>query len=156
MKYSETSTEEIAQLAAEFPSRLVVMLYDDMLENLDVIIGAIEAGDIEARYMASERVAEVLYQLCIALDLQNGGVIAANLASLYKHGILQMTEINFTNDASIADSLRKVLEPLRTSWTELDDRIQSDVNEAEVMMLDPAFAAAFAQHHGLAASVGAR
>ena len=102
MKYSETSTEEIAQLAAEFPSRLVVMLYDDMLENLDVIVGAIEAGDIEARYIASERIAEVLYQLCIALDLRNGGVIAANLASLYKHGIQQMTEINFSNDASIA------------------------------------------------------
>ena len=156
MKYSETSTEEIAQLAAEFPSRLVVMLYDDMLENLDVIVGAIEAGDIEARYVASERVSEVLYQLCIALDLQNGGVIAANLASLYKHGILQMTEINFTNDASIAGSLKTVLEPLRASWVELDDRIQSDVNEAEEMMLDPAFAAAFAAHHGLTGNADSR
>jgi flagellar secretion chaperone FliS len=156
MKYSETSTEEIARLAAEFPSRLVVMLYDDMLENLDVIVGAIEAGDIEARYVASERVSEVLYQLCIALDLQNGGVIAANLASLYKHGIVQMTEINFSNDASIATSLKHVLEPLRVSWAELDDRIQSDVNEAEKMMLDPSFAAAFAAHHGLSGGVSAR
>tara|TARA_R110002072_G_scaffold60051_42_gene152713 strand:- start:375 stop:845 length:471 start_codon:yes stop_codon:yes gene_type:complete len=156
MKYSETSTEEIAQLAAEFPSRLVVMLYDDMLENLDVIVGAIEAGDIEARYIASERIAEVLYQLCIALDLRNGGVIAANLASLYKHGIQQMTEINFSNDASIAVSLKKILEPLRVSWSELDERIQSDVNEAEAMMLDPAFAAAFAAHHGMASTANTR
>lgn len=156
MKYSETSTEEIAQLAAEFPSRLVVMLYDDMLENLDIIVGAIEAEDIEARYVASERVAEVLYQLCIALDLQNGGVIAANLASLYKHGIQQMTEINFSNDPSVAIALKKVLEPLRVSWAELDERIQSEVNDAEAMMQDPVFAAAMAQHHGLAASVDAR
>lgn len=156
MKYGETSTEEIAQLAAEFPSRLVVMLYDDMLENLDVIVGAIEAEDIEARYVASERVAEVLYQLCIALDLRNGGVIAANLASLYKHGIQQMTEINFSNDPSIAAALKNVLEPLRVSWAELDERIQTDVHEAEAMMVDPAFAAAFAQHHGLASSVDVR
>ncbi|MFT5487930.1 MAG: flagellar protein FliS [Paracoccaceae bacterium] len=156
MKYSETSTEEIAQLAAEFPSRLVVMLYDDMLENLDVIVGAIEAEDIEARYVASERIAEVLYQLCIALDLRNGGVIAANLASLYKHGIQQMTEINFTNDASIAVSLKNILEPLRVSWAELDERIQSDVNEAEAMILDPAFADAFAKYHGHPVGAGAR
>lgn len=156
MKYSETSTEEIAQLAAEFPSRLVVMLYDDILENLDVIVGAIEVEDIEARYVASERIAEVLYQLCIALDLRNGGVIAANLASLYKHGIQQMTEINFSNDPSIATALKNVLEPLRVSWAELDERIQSDVNEAEAMMLDPVFSAALAQHHGLVASVDAR
>lgn len=156
MKYGETSTEEIAQLAAEFPSRLVVMLYDDMLENLDVIVGAIEAEDIEARYVASERVAEVLYQLCIALDLRNGGVIAANLASLYKHGIQQMTEINFSNDPSIAGALKNVLEPLRISWAELDERIQTDVHEAEAMIVDPAFAAALAQHHGLASSVDVR
>lgn len=140
MKYSEASNEEVERIAREFPSRLLVMLYDDALENLDIVVGAIEADDIEARYNASTRVAEVLYQLCLALDLANGGDIAANLASLYKHGIQQMTEINFSNDADIALSLQKVLEPLRDSWAELDARIQADVMEAESLMLDPAFA----------------
>ena len=143
MKYSDATDEQVEQIAKEFPSRLLVMLYDDALENLDVIVGAIEAGDIEARYTASERVAEVLYQLCLALDLANGGDIAANLASLYKHGIQQMTEINFSNDADIALSLQNVLEPLRDSWAELDARIQAEVNEAEAMMLEPAFANEF-------------
>lgn len=143
MKYSEASNEEVEQIAREFPSRLLVMLYDDALENLDVIVGAIEADDIETRFVASERVAEVLYQLCLALDLANGGDIAANLAALYKHGIQQMTDINFSNDADIALSLHKVLEPLRESWAELDARIQADVNEAELLMADPAFANEF-------------
>ena len=140
MKYSEASNEEVERIAREFPSRLLVMLYDDALENLDVCVGAIEADDIEARYNACTRVAEVLYQLCLALDMANGGDIAANLASLYKHGIQQMTDINFSNDADIALSLQKVLEPLRDSWAELDARIQADVMEAESLLLDPAFA----------------
>lgn len=148
MNHTDTSSKQIEQLAAEFPSRLLVMLYDNALENLDVIIGAIEAGDIETRYTASAHVAEILYELCMALDLRNGGAIAANLASLYKHGIQQMTDINFTNDPSIAVSLQNVLEPLRASWAELDERIQADVREAEEMMLDPAFADAFAKQHG--------
>lgn len=150
MKYRETSAEKIEEIAAEFPSRLLVMLYDDALENLDIIVGAIEAGDIEARYEASVRVSEVLYELCMALDLRNGGTIAANLAALYKHGIQQMTDINFSNDASIAVALKKVLEPLRTSWAELDERIQAEVRDAEEMMLDPAFADAFAKHNAQA------
>ena len=146
MNYSNTSSDKIEQIAEEFPSRLLVMLYDDMLDNLDVIEGAIEADDIEMRYSASVRVSEVLSELCIALDLRNGGTIAANLASLYKHGIQQMTDINFSNDPAIAAALRNVLGPLRDSWADLDERIQADVNEAESMILDPAFANALAQH----------
>lgn len=150
MNNFDTSAETIEQLAAEFPSRLLVMLYDNALENLEVIIGAIEAEDIETRYTASVQVAEILYELCIALDLKNGGTIAANLASLYKHGIQQMTDINFSNDPSLAVSLMKVLEPLRASWAELDERIQAEVHDAEEMMLDPAFANAMAQHNAQA------
>lgn len=149
MKYSNASTEDIQRIAAEFPSTLVVMLYDHALENLDIAVGAIEAGDIEARYRASERVAEVLYELCISLDLANGGQIAENLAALYKHGIQQMTDINFTSDPAIAVSLQKVLQPLRDSWAELDARIRTDVDEAEAL-LDPALAAGLAGRHAVA------
>lgn len=146
MKYTDTSTGNIQQIANEFPSTLVVMLYDDALESLDIAIGAIEADDIEARYKASERVAEILYNLCMALDLTNGGRIAENLAALYKHGIQQMTDINFSNDPAIALSLKKVLEPLRDAWVELDERIRAEVSEAESIPA-PAFAAAIAGRH---------
>jgi len=138
MIYSDATPEEVKQIAEEFPSQLVVLLYDEAIENLNIAIGAIEAGDIQARFMASEKVAEILYELCIALDMENGGEIAENLAALYKHGIVQMTEINFTNDADIAQALMDVLEPLRDAWVMLDERIRMDVDEAEAMM-DPAF-----------------
>lgn len=149
MKYNDTSTGDIQQIADEFPSTLVVMLYDDALECLDVTIGAIEAGDIQTRYQSSERVAEILYHLCMALDLANGGKIANNLAALYKHGIQQMTDINFSNDPAIAASLKKVLEPLRDAWVELDERIRAEVSEAESMP-DPAIAAAMAGRRSFA------
>lgn len=138
MFYNDQASDDMEQLAAEFPSRLLVMLYDEAIEQLDIAIGAIEANDIEWRYRASEKVAEILYELCMALDMENGGEISANLAALYKHGIQQMTEINFTNDPAIAAALQKVLTPLRDAWAELDDRIRMEVDEAEAMM-DPAF-----------------
>jgi flagellar protein FliS len=140
MKYSDANYEQIKRIAEEFPSTLVVMLYDDALENLDIAIGAIEAEDIEERFRASERVADILYNLCISLDLENGGQVSENLAALYKHGIQQMTDINFSNDPAVAESLKRVLEPLRDSWAELDDRIRAEVAEAEAMFT-PAYVA---------------
>lgn len=150
MSYTDDSTDDVAQLAEEFPTRIIVMLYDAAIEHLDIAVGAIEADDIEWRYKASETVAEILYQLCIGLDMEAGGVVAANLAELYKHGIRQMTEINFTNDPEIALDLQQTLEPLRDSWAELDERIRLDVDEAEAMM-DPAFIGEIAaQQHAIA------
>lgn len=150
MSYTDDSTDDVAQIAEEFPTRIIVMLYDAAIEHLDIAVGAIEADDIEWRYKASETVAEILYQLCLGLDMDAGGVVAANLAELYKHGIRQMTEINFRNDPAIAIALRKVLEPLRDSWAELDERIRLDVDEAEAMM-DPAFIGEIAaQRHAIA------
>ena len=147
--------EELRQIASEFPSRLIVMVYDEAIEQLNIAIGAIEANDIEARYVASEKVAEVLYQLCLSLDLANGGEISENLARLYKHGIQQMTEINFTNDPEIAVALQKVLQPLRDSWAELDERIRLDVDEAEAMM-DPAFLGEIAAQQRVSSGLGLR
>lgn len=138
MKFSDATVEQIRQIAEEFPSQLVVMMYDDAIDGLEVAAAAIDAGDVEARYTASVRVTEMLSHLCLGLDLEAGGEIAANLAALYRHGIQQMTDINFTNDRSVPDALRQVLIPLRDAWAELDERIQSDVAEAEAMFIDPA------------------
>ena len=52
--------------------------------------------------------------------------------------------------------LKCVLEPLRDSWAELDERIRAEVDEAEAMMLDPAFANELAKLHGPAAGLELR
>lgn len=115
----------------DFPSQLVVLLYDQALESLGAAIDAIAKGDIEARCKATEEVAEVIHLLHQSLDMENGGVVAQNLDQIYTLVITQLPVLNLRNDEQIAHDLVQVLLPLRDSWAELDARIRHDVEEAE-------------------------
>lgn len=119
----------------DFPSQLVVLLYDQALASLGAAIDAISKGEIEARCRATEEVAEVIHLLHQSLDMENGGVVAQNLDQIYTLIITQLPVLNLRNDAQIAHDLVQLLMPLRDSWAELDARIRHDVEEAEAALV---------------------
>lgn len=125
--------ENIEEIGEAFPSRLIVILYDEAINSLVAAMDAISLGDIEARFNATTRTAEIISELYVSLDMENGGEIAETLAALYGHIIAQMPILNFTNDVMIADQLINLLRPIRESWNELDERIRSNVEDAEAL-----------------------
>ena len=100
MKFPEDNIEEIGEA---FPSRLIVILYDEAINSLVAAMDAISLGDIEARFNATTRTVEIISELNVSLDMENGGEIAQTLAALYNHIIVQMPMLNFTNDVMIAE-----------------------------------------------------
>lgn len=133
LKYSGISIDPSSDAVRDFPATLVIALYDEAIASLVAAIAAIEAGEIEARFIATTQAIDVVSELRAALDLGQGGDIAANLNKLYEFFVSQVPMINILDDAAIAQELIHLLEPLRRSWVELDDRIRSDVEEAEEM-----------------------
>ena len=125
--------DDIREIGEAFPSRLIVILYDEAINSLVAAMDAISRGDIEARFNATTRTIEVISELYVSLDMENGGEIAETLAALYSHIIAQMPVINFTNDIMIADQLISLLRPIRESWNELDERIRCNVEDAEAL-----------------------
>jgi len=125
--------DDIKEIGEAFPSRLIVILYDEAINSLVAAMDAISRGDIEARFNATTRTIEVISELYVSLDMENGGEIAETLAALYSHVIAQMPVINFTNDIMIADQLIGLLRPIRESWNELDERIRCNVEDAEAL-----------------------
>ena len=111
----------IEELGEAFPSALVVMLYDE----------AIEKGDIEARFIATAKVADIISQLYLALDLEQGGEIAENLGGIYNFILTQLPRVNFHDDVEMARQAIGLLRPVRDSWFELDERIRGEVLDAE-------------------------
>jgi len=114
------------------PSRLIVLLYDAAIEGLDDAIAAIADGDIEGRFMATARTAEIVDRLHSALDMELGGEIAANLDQIYVAVISQLPVLNLKNDPEIARKLIALLAPLRASWAELDARLQFGLEAGRV------------------------
>ena len=125
--------ENIEEIGEAYPSHLIVILYDEAINSLVAAMDAISRGDIEARFNATTRTADIISELYVSLDMELGGEIAETLASLYGHIITQLPQINFANDVMIAEQLINLLRPIRDSWSELDDRIRCNVQDAEAL-----------------------
>ncbi|MFT5438265.1 MAG: flagellar protein FliS [Alphaproteobacteria bacterium] len=129
--YTQANIDNIEEVNEAFPSRLIVIMYDEAIASLGAAIEAIEQGKIEERFNATTRTAEVISELYLALDMELGGAIAESLGALYNHIMTQLPRINFADDVGVAEQSIKLLRPIRDSWAELDERIRSDVETAE-------------------------
>ncbi|MCS6879162.1 MAG: flagellar export chaperone FliS [Geminicoccaceae bacterium] len=101
------------------PLERVVLLYDAALRFLEEAKRAAEAGEIERRFRASERVREIVRTLDSALDRERGGEIAARLARLYGYVEHRLTALNIRNDPAIAEELSELLRTLREAWARI-------------------------------------
>lgn len=146
MSHANTLTEAPDVSYEDFPSTLVVMSYDEAIDGLKDSMVAIENGDIEARFNATTRTADILEQLHMSLDIESGGEIAENLSQLYTYIMVQLPVLNMHNDVVIAQALIDLLTPLRDAWAELDARVRHEVAEAEAMFVAAPVAATVAEH----------
>lgn len=133
MSYSGITAESLAGTIEEFPSRMIVALYDEAIASLEAAKSAIRIGDISGRFYATERTADVIAALYSSLDMVEGGRIAEYLSVVYELVLRNIALINTGNDARIAEQAIKLLTPLRSAWAELDERISVEVAAAELL-----------------------
>ena len=148
------SIDKIEEISEAYPSQLIVLLYDEAISSLVAATDAIGCGDIEARFNATKRTADVIAELYVSLDMELGGEIAASLGTIYNHILTQLPQINFSNDIMVAERLIDLLQPIRDAWFELDERIRCNVADAEALD-GTEFAAAVVAREALSAE-GAR
>ncbi len=116
----EASQKYLAQqVMSASPAKLVAMLYERAITLLHDGVGAIEAGDIERRWVANSKATEIVVELWQALDMEAGGEIAENLNRLYGFMVMRLTMVDTENSAQAARDVIGLLEPLRRSWHEL-------------------------------------
>lgn len=101
--------------------RLLIGLYHEAIDGLHDAAAAAERNQVLERLDATVRSSEAICRLHLGLDLDNGGVIAANLDQLYRFIQSKMPMVNLHNDAVLARRLAGLLEPLLESWTEVFD-----------------------------------
>ncbi len=118
----EASQKYLAQqVMSASPAKLVAMLYERAITLLHDAVGAIEAGEIERRWVANSKATEVIAELWQALDKEAGGEIAENLNRLYGFMMMHLTMVDTQNSAQAARDVIRLLEPLRRSWHEIAD-----------------------------------
>jgi flagellar protein FliS len=99
------------------PARLLTMLYDRMLVDVDRAVEAIEAGHVVAGRGHLQHAQEIVAELIVSLDEKawDGG---PQLMSIYRFLLTELIEASAGGDADRARACRAIVEPLAEAWHE--------------------------------------
>jgi flagellar protein FliS len=98
---------------ATTPERLVVLLYERLVRDLDEAVAALEAGG--SAHASLVHAQDVLAALEAALDpaAWDGG---SAMAALYDHLQQQLVTANLRRDAAVVAQCREIVAPLAEAW----------------------------------------
>jgi flagellar protein FliS len=104
------------------PHGLIGMLFDGLLGALAEARGAIRSRNVAAKGKAIGRAVRIVDEgLSAALDLEQGGALAADLRALYSYVALRLTQANLHNDEAALEECVRLFEPLRCGWAAIAD-----------------------------------
>ena len=126
--YRETRVKTASQ------GQLILMLYDEAIKSLDrglellilEVGGRKNPGNIEKISKSIIKAQEIITELIVSLDFDQGGEIAKNLFSLYNWFNRELLESNISHDVSRVTAVRNQLSELRSAWTEIAARSGSE------------------------------
>lgn len=105
------------------PHKLVELLLERLLQVVGSARLAIQKGQIAAKGENISKAVRILDEgLKSALNLEQGGAIAANLNGLYGYCVLRLSHANLHNDAAALADVLRVIEPIAQGWKEMGEQ----------------------------------
>ncbi|MFD2841655.1 flagellar export chaperone FliS [Populibacterium corticicola] len=99
------------------PARLVTMLYDRMVLDLDRATKSIETGELGGASTHLTHAQDIVQELMGTLDV-NAWEGAKSLQALYLHLFSALMAANASKDIDDIKECREIIDPLRMAWHE--------------------------------------
>ncbi len=116
------------------PSRLVVLLYDQLVQDLNRALQALDQNEIEQRTRHINHAVLVLGHLQSALDFESGGTVARDLDNYYNVLRQSLVHAQFLPSKSAIRQLITDVVAVREAWTEVERSEQSPSGHSEERM----------------------
>lgn len=100
-------------------TKLILMLFDGLMESLAAARGHIEHGNTAEKGKALSRAGRIVIGLQGALDFSQGGELARNLDDLYGYVTRRIIHINVANDLEALEEVRSLMVEIREAWASL-------------------------------------
>ena len=112
-----------AQLNTASPGQRVVLMYEGLLKELKKAHHGILNINKDIKYIEESHNSialseQIILELKLALDMDNGGELAQNLNNLYEFWIIQLSDANMKKSAEILTPLISMVEELKNTWRE--------------------------------------
>jgi flagellar protein FliS len=122
-----TSTYKETKVKTASQGQLILMLYDEAVRQLNLAIEMLGSKDkddnfpakIEPLGKAVMKTEEIITELMVSLDFEQGDEIAKNLFALYSWFNRELLEANIAQDLERIKKVRDMLSELRNTWDEI-------------------------------------
>ncbi|SIQ51576.1 flagellar protein FliS [Alkalispirochaeta americana] len=126
MAYQQSSVSAYRQTSVKTASqgRIIVMLYDEALRQIDVA-EALLAGrsrELDKINNALVKAQDIITELMVSLDLEQGGEIAQNLLRLYLFFNDRLMEANVKKEQEPLQEVRGLIVNLRDAWKQIESQ----------------------------------
>lgn len=103
------------------PAQLVLMMYEAAIRGVEAAehqLHRAEGPDYGVVNRELGRAQQVLTELELALDHENGGAIAASLQSIYIYARQRLIDANVAKDATHLPEVKEILRGLGDAWAD--------------------------------------
>ena len=100
------------------PKRLVIMCYEEAIDNLKIGKQRISQKDYEGKCRAFIKAQDIVNELLCSIDFEKGGSIAKNLESLYIYMQKRIMHADLNKDIRAVDEVIEMLNELKSAWEE--------------------------------------
>ncbi|ELY6276131.1 flagellar export chaperone FliS [Cronobacter dublinensis] len=116
--YQQVGLESAVMSAS--PHQLVVMLFDGALSALVRARLFIEQGDIQAKGQALTKAINIIDNgLKAGLNMDIGGDLPQNLASLYEYMVRRLLHANLRNDVDAINEVETLMTNIADAWKQI-------------------------------------
>jgi flagellar secretion chaperone FliS len=104
------------EISTADPMKIVVLLYEGAIKNLNQAVHRIDSGDNDAASAKIIRTQDILNYLRNSLDHQRGGEISLNLERLYEYMRDTLNEAAIRADSAKLREVTALLQTLLEGW----------------------------------------
>lgn len=119
--YAESSLNQYKsnEISTMSQSKLIVMLYEGAIRFLKIAAENMTPRKYEMVHNNIMKAQDIVTELMVSLNMEEGGEVAENLLSIYAYIKKRLLEANMEKKAEILEESIKLLEDLRSAWSEV-------------------------------------
>jgi flagellar protein FliS len=111
------------------PHRLIEMLFENLLKNLNLTKRFIEKRDYEKKAKFSGKCISIITALREGLDFDCSEEVSNNLDGLYSYCSRLIFEASSKNNTAEIDVVIELIKPISDSWSSMPDNLKSASSE---------------------------